>query len=284
VSEIMPTESRGYGTTIVASMGILGAVAAYFVHEMFNWQAAFVIGGLLGLALLVLRVRVSESSMFLNIKDTTVGRGMVSMLFTKERFGIYLACAAIGVPIWYVIGLLVTFAPEFTRESGSVANVVAGQCVMWAYVGLAAGDLVSGLISQALRSRKKAVLTFILITSASTAWYFLSEQKTAMLTYVQCAVLGFGAGYWAVFITSAAEQFGTNLRATVATTIPNVVRGGLVPILLLFGFLRTSWFINTDQPLLYSALLIAVVVLIVALTGWYFLKETYGKNLSYVES
>ncbi len=283
VSEVMPAESRGYGTTIVASMGILGAVAAYFVHELFNWQAAFVIGGVLGLALLALRVRVSESTMFLKIKDSNEKRGMVTMLFTKERIGLYLACAAIGIPIWYVIGLLVTFAPEFARESGSVANVVAGQCVMWAYVGLAAGDLASGLISQAFKSRKKAVLTFIAITAGATVWYFVAAEKTALLTYIQCGVLGFGAGYWAVFITSAAEQFGTNLRATVATTIPNIVRGGLVPILLAFSALRTGWFATSAHPLIDSAIVVAIVVLIVAVTGWYFLKETYGKNLNYVE-
>ncbi|NQW29384.1 MAG: MFS transporter [Ignavibacteria bacterium] len=283
VSEVMPAKSRGYGTTIVASMGILGAVAAYFVHELFNWQAAFVIGGVLGLALLALRVRVSESSMFLNVKQTNEKRGDISMLFKKKRISVYIACAAIGIPIWYVIGLLVTFAPEFARESGSVDNVVAGQCVMWAYVGLAGGDLLSGLLSQFLKSRKLSVLFFILFTTVMSFWYLTSPAKSAATTYLQCGLLGFGAGYWAVFITTAAEQFGTNLRATVATTIPNIVRGGLVPILLAFSALRTSFFAQSETPFHSSAIVIAIVVLLFAGTGLYFLRETYGKPLNYVE-
>ncbi len=290
VAEVMPKESRGFGTTLVATMGVLGAVGAYIVHSLFAWQAAFIAGGVLGLLLLVLRVRVHESGMFKRTEQEPVLRGNLLMLLTPRRLPIYLACVAIGIPIWYVIGILVTFAPEFTKASGSADGVSASAAVMWAYVGLAAGDLSSGLLSQWLRSRKKVVLLFLILTAALIWWYLATPYKSATLTYVMTGLLGFASGYWAVFVTTAAEQFGTNLRATVATTVPNFVRGGLVPALILFHGLRTGDFFGfhlfqpLSQSVVGSAATVGAVAIGIALVGWLTLKETYGKDLDYVES
>jgi predicted MFS family arabinose efflux permease len=282
VAEIMPVHRRGYGTTIVAATGILGAVAAYLVHEMFAWRAAFVVGGILGLMLLVLRVRINESHLFDAVKHGTVSKGNVFMLFKKHRIGHYLAAAAIGVPIWYVIGLLVTFAPQFAKEQGTMEVIVAGKCVMWAYVGLAAGDLVSGLISQWLKSRKRTVVLFLTLLAGVIAYYLLAGPHTPTAVYVLTGLLGFASGYWAVFVTTAAEQFGTNLRATVATTVPNIVRGSLTLILFGFSSLRHTF---AGEPLVMttSAVIVGVAVMIVAYTGWLFLRETYGRDLNYLE-
>jgi MFS family permease len=284
VSEVMPKHKRGYGTTVVASLGILGAVGAYVVHALTDWRIAFIIGGVLGLALLVMRVRIRESGMFHRAEEANISRGNILMLFQKGRIGRYLANAAIGVPVWYVIGILVTFAPEFTRHGGGATDVSAGQAVMWAYVGLAAGDLLSGLISQWIKSRRKTIMLFLSLTAICVLWYLFTPGKSAALTYLQTGLLGFSVGYWAVFVTTAAEQFGTNIRATVATTIPNVARGALVPALLLFGLLRkeVDGVVDADS-LVTSALIVGAVTLSIAAIGVAVMKETYGKSLDYFE-
>jgi MFS family permease len=283
VAEIMPKRTRGYGTTLVASLGILGAVAAYGVHTLTDWRMAYIIGGVMGLALLLMRVRIGESDMFRAVEQSAgISRGNVALLFSPKRIGRYLASVAIGVPIWYVIGILVAFSPEFTRESGGSTTVVAGQSVMWAYIGLATGDLLSGLLSQLMHSRKKSVLLFLIATALLVAWYLYTPQKSEQLTYIMCGLLGVGVGYWAVFVTTAAEQFGTNLRATAATTIPNVVRGSLVPAILAFRALRLEWQHNNHE-LRLAATVVGVAVLALAFVGWLFLRETYGKDLDFVE-
>lgn len=284
VSEVMPKHKRGYGTTVVASLGIMGAVGAYTVHALTDWRIAFIIGGVLGLALLVMRVRIRESGMFHRAEEANISRGNILMLFQKGRIGRYLANAAIGVPVWYVIGILVTFAPEFTRHGGGATDVSAGQAVMWAYVGLAAGDLLSGLISQWIKSRRKTIMLFLGLTAICVLWYLFTPGKSAALTYLQTGLLGFSVGYWAVFVTTAAEQFGTNIRATVATTIPNVARGALVPALLLFGLLRkeVDGVVDADS-LVTSAVIVGGITLAIAAVGVSVMKETYGKSLDYFE-
>lgn len=285
VAEVMPKETRGVGTTLVASLGILGAVAAYVVHEMADWRVAFVIGGVLGLALLALRVGVRESTMFHALNEKAADRGNFLMLLKPERLPRYISSILIGLPVWFVIGILVTFSPEFTKELGGSLDVNAGQAVMWAYVGLAAGDLGSGLLSQYLKSRRKTVLIFLVLCVAMSAWYLFAPSRSATETYVHTALLGFAAGYWAVFVTTAAEKFGTNLRATVATTAPNFVRGALFPALVAFNALRHSAtpFIE-GRPLVSAAVVVGGVMLLLAFFGWATLKETYGKDLNYVET
>lgn len=285
VSEVMPKHSRGYGTTVVASLGILGAVGAYFVHTITDWRIAYIIGGVLGLFLLVVRVRIRESGMFHRAEEENVSRGNILMLFKKGRIGLYLASAAIGVPVWYVIGILVTFAPEFTRHGGGATDVSAGQAVMWAYVGMASGDLTSGLVSQWIKSRRKTIMLFLTLTAICVVWYLFTPGKSASLTYLQTGLLGFAAGYWAVFVSTAAEQFGTNIRATVATTIPNVARGALVPALLLFGLFRKEVDgVVVGESLVTSALIVGGIIFALAAIGVAAMKETYGKSLDYFES
>lgn len=279
VSEVMHKESRGIGTTIVASVGILGAVVASLIGDYFSWQVAYLVGGGMGLALLLLRAGLLESGMFQSMEGRELSRGHFHQLFlNRERFGRYVCCILIGVPIWFVIGILITFAPELSKELSVDGIITGSKSIMWSYVGLSLGDLSAGLLSQKLKSRKKAVLLFLLATLILVFAYVMQKSPSVFEFYMICWLLGFAAGYWAVFVTIGAEQFGTNIRATVATTVPNFVRGSVVPVTLSFQALR--------EPLgaLNAVVVVGTTVIAVALIALYFLKETYGKDLDYFET
>ncbi|MBC7891685.1 MAG: MFS transporter, partial [Sphingobacteriaceae bacterium] len=250
VTEILPTKIRGYGTTLVATMGVLGAILAYFVADIFEWRISYFIGGGLGLALLVLRFNVFESGLFTKLKTSTVQRGNVALLFSSgSRSRRYVQCILVGLPIWFVVGILVTFSPEFGLALGLTEPVVAGKAVMLAFSGQVAGDLASGFLSQVLGSRKKVIGLFIGLSAVFVGVYLLVPLRDTALFYAVCVCLGFANGYWTLFVTIAAELFGTNLRATVATTVPNFVRGAVIPLTALFGLLRPHF------GLVYGALL-----------------------------
>lgn len=279
VSEILPKDKRGLGTSIVAAIGICGAVLAAFVGETFEWQTAYLVGGVLGIALLVLRIGTYESGLFHeSLKKKNVSRGDLFLLFAnRERLVRYACCILIGVPIWYVIGILVTFSPELARAIGIVEPISAGKAILWSYVGLAVGDIGSGVFSQYLKSRKRAVSAFLGVTSLGIAAYFLQGETSAAVFYGVCWLLGFGTGYWAMFVTVAAEQFGTNLRATVTTSVPNFVRGSVVPLTLFFKSLQGP------LGLKGAALWVGIVAIGVAYLALSRLGESYSRDLDFIE-
>ncbi|MFN5170810.1 MAG: MFS transporter [Cyclobacteriaceae bacterium] len=278
VSEILPTRLRGYGTTLVATVGLMGAVLANIIAKNFEWQTAYFIGGSLGLMLLIARVGVFESDVFLKIKEREVERGNFLQLFrSRERLIKFVGCILIGLPIWYVIGILITFSPEFAAALAIQGTVNSGDAVMFSYIGLAAGDLSSGFISQAVRSRKKVVSGFILITLAVVVFYLYGPISTANGFYLTCFALGFGVGYWALFVTVAAEQFGTNLRSTVATSVPNFIRGTVVPLTLLFKYFRGY------VGLITGALLVGILTIAIGLLALRWIDETFLRDLNFVE-
>ena len=278
VSEILPARLRGYGTTIIATVGLMGAVVGNFLSKVYDWQVYYFIGGGLGLLLLIARVSVFESGMFLKTKEKNVQRGNFFQLFTKKtRFLKFLGCILIGLPIWYTIGVLVTFSPEFASVMQISGVVSAGDAVMFSYLGLAVGDLVSGVSSQLVGSRKKIVKLFILLTLGFVTLYLFMPVKTSAFFYFCCFLLGVGIGYWALFVTIAAEQFGTNLRSTAATTVPNFIRGTVVPITLGFQYLRGHF------GIIYGALIIGVITTIIAFISLRLIDETYGRDLNFEE-
>jgi MFS family permease len=279
VSEVLPTRLRGYGTTLVASVGLLGAVMANFIAKQFDWQVSYFIGGGLGLMLLITRISVFESGMFVQLKEKAVARGNFLQLFTNaDRFKRFINCILIGLPIWFTIGILITFSPEFSAHLGIPGPIVAGDAVMFSYLGLVAGDLSSGLFSQWFRSRKRIVRVYIVLTLAFILLYLAAPVKSTSFFYLTCFFLGFGVGYWALFVTIAAEQFGTNLRSTVATSVPNFIRGTVVPLTFAFKFLRDSY------GIISGALMVGIATIIIALVSLAFLSETFGKDLDFVES
>ncbi len=278
VAEILPARMRGYGTTLVASVGMFGAVMAYFTADLFDWRIAYWVGGSLGLLLLLARVSIFESSVFLRLKERKIPRGNFLMLFTdSSRLKRFVGCILIGLPIWFVIGILITLSPEFGVALNYPDPIIAGKAVMFSYIGLALGDLSSGLLSQWFQSRKKVVLFFILLTLVFIILYFVIPVKTSTSFYFMSVLLGFGVGYWALFVTIAAEQFGTNLRATVATSVPNFIRGTVVPITESFKLLAIY------IGIVYSALTIGVITIIIALIALRSIGETFGRDLNYLE-
>lgn len=278
VAEIMPKESRGWGTSIVAAVGICGAVVGYFVADLAPWRMAYFIGGGLGLLLLVLRIGVVESGMFRRAAAEHPRRGDFMMLFNdRRRFVKYLRIIAIGLPLWYLVGILILFSPELGRAIGLPQAPAAGRAVALCYTGLAIGDLASGAISQWLRSRRRAVWGFMAAQWLGTAFYFIGGGSSPLAFDAACLTLGLAGGYWALFVTIGAEQFGTNIRATVATTVPNMVRGATVPMTLAFEALKPA------LGLAGSALAVGVLVFALAAWGLVGLEETFHKDLDYVE-
>jgi len=280
VSESLPTRLRGYGTTLVATVGLLGAVVANFVVRLSgnDWRTAFFIGGGLGLLLLIARISVFESSIFLKVKEEQVQRGNFFMLFTKrERLLRFLGCIFIGTPIWYVIGILIFAAPEIAHALGISEKISSGDAVMWSYIGLTVGDLSSGLLSQLMKSRKKVVLLYIFLTVVFVLIYLYSGSISSNHFYFNCFLLGIGVGYWAIFITIAAEQFGTNLRSTVATTVPNFIRGTVAPLTMLFKFMRA------ETSVIEGALWVGLLTFVIALVAVTLVDETFSRDMNFVE-
>jgi putative MFS transporter len=280
VAEVLPQALRGYGTMTISAIGILGAVAAGFVGTWFDWRVAYFVGGGLGICLLFLRLCLAESGLFRQMKETAPPAfgSQLALLLSPSRIGRYICCILIGLPNWYFIGLVVLFSPEFAKALGTTGPIAAPTAVALSYTGLSIGSLLSGAISQALRSRKKVLLGFILAGFALTNLFFFLPSPTPTLVYTLIFVLGLAFGYWSVFVTVAAEHFGTNMRSTVATTVPNFARGSLILSTTLFTWLKPQ------LGVLHSGLALGWIVTLIALLGWLGLRETFHDDLDYLES
>ena len=279
VSETLPKELRAIGTSIVAGFGVLGAVVAQLTVELAgNWTTAYLIGGTLGLALLVLRISVAESGMFKSVKENkAVKRGNFFAFFSNRMlFMKYMRCIFIGVPIWYCVGILVFMANQFAPEMG-ITSINPGKAIMWTYASTSISDFTSGWLSHVLKSRKKAILYMQLFTLLGVTLLLFSGKKSENMYYFYCFWIGLGSGFWALFVTVAAEQFGTNLRSTATTSVPNMVRG-TVPIMLIgFDYLKVS------NSVIHSAAIVGLIAFGLAIYATLTMKETHGKDLNFVE-
>jgi putative MFS transporter len=295
VSETMTKESRGYGTMIVVSFGVLGAVAANLVARngdffsgLFNkftstpfqnWQVAYIIGGILGIVLLLLRIGMYESGMYKSMHEIKVSKGNFLKLFSTKKSAVkYLCCIAIGVPIWYMIGVLIALSKDITAMKGAT-TINTGNAVMYFYIGTSFGDFMSGYLSQVFKNRKRIILFYLIITVIMVPVYLYTSEVSPVMFYFICAFLGIASGYWAVFVTIASEQFGTNIRSTVTTTVPNFVRGSLVLLTLVLNIFRKDFGVD----LITSCLIVGIIAVGTAFIALHYLDETYGKDLDYVE-
>ena len=283
VSELLPKAKRGIGTSLVAGIGLFGAVFAYFTFKFTNdWRLCYKIGGGLGVALLFLRISVAESGMFKQAKEQNVSRGNLFMFINNgKRFRKYILAILIGLPTWYVIGILVNYSNRFANIFYEDSKIESGRAIMYAYAAIAVGDILVGLISQYFKSRKKALYLFYGFTILSGILFFSGFVQSDTTMYIACAALGFSTGFWAIFVTMGAEQFGTNLRATAATTIPNMVRGALPLINMMFlDVFQKSW----GWDIVQSGIITGIIVMAITLTAAYFTEETFHKDLNYLEA
>jgi MFS family permease len=280
VSEVLPPRLRAKGTSLVAGVGLLGAVVAnYTVQLSGDWTVAYFLGGGMGIALLLLRVGVLESGMFKSMAHNThVEKGNFFAFFTNwERFVKYMKCIGIGLPTWFCIGVLVYLSNQFGEAMGLTEKVIPGMAIMWAYVGISAGDLLSGFISHWMESRKKAIAFMMGMSLLGVLYYLFGGIKSVQTVYITCVWLGFWTGYWAMFVTVGAEQFGTNLRATAATTIPNMVRGSVAIMTTLFVWLKPS------AGAIMAGAIVAAICYGIGFYSTLTVEETHNKDLDFLE-
>lgn len=282
VSEMLPKNKRGIGTSMVAGIGLFGAVFAYFTFKYTNdWRLCYQIGGVLGFFLLILRVKVAESFMFESVKLSKLAKGNFFMFFqNKKRFVKYITAILIGLPTWFVIGVLINYSNKFASSLYGINLIDSGRSIMLAYIGIASGDLLIGYVSQYFKSRKKALMLFYILSIIGMILFFSPFNNNDSRMYLICAFLGFSTGYWAIFNQMAAEQFGTNLRATAATTIPNMVRGALPLINFLFLDILQK---KLGWDIVQSGMLTGAIVMVITLIAYFFTEETYHKDLDYME-
>jgi len=278
VSEQLPKDKRGLAAGFIAGFGVLGAVFAYFISKLFDWRLCYFIGGGMGILLLIMRMRVAESQLFYTVKESSVSRGNFFMFFTdKKRFIKFILCILIGLPVWYIIGILVTFSDQFGIHFG-VNNIEPGKAVLFLYLAVAVGDYSVGYLCERLKSRKKTLYVFYGICALFLILFFSQQDMGSSWFYFIIAGLGFGAGLNVIYLTTSIEQFGTNLRATATISISNFVRGSLPLLIILFKSLR-----EYTNDYVKGALITGVIVMVIAIASSFFLEETYGKELDFVE-
>ena len=286
VAESLPKELRAIGTSLVAGFGLLGAVVAKLtVGFSGDWTITYFIGGGLGLALLFLRIGVVESGMFKGIvENDEVKKGSFVSFFTnKERFIKYIKCIAIGLPTWFCIGIFAFFGNQFAAPLGINGEIDPGACIMWAYIGISAGDFASGFLSHLLNSRKKAIFWMLMFTLLGVILLLTGMASTVNMYYVLMVWLGLGTGYWAMFVTVGAEQFGTNIRSTAATTIPNMVRGSLPLMVILYNYIKIEVYDESNSGILIAAIVVGIIAFTLAIYSTLTIEETHNKDLDFVE-
>ena len=278
VCELIAKEKRGYATSFIAGVGLTGAILAYFISRAFDWRICYFIGGGLGILLLALRLGVYESGMFSMERKEKIPHGNFFMFFTNyKRFKRYMLGIMIGLPVWYIMGILVQISDKFGKQIGIKEKIMPGKVMVYMYIAISIADFLSGLLSQALKSRKKALYIYYAIMILGVILYFTQYNGSVRGMYAICIIMGIGTGFWALFVTIAAEQFGTNLRATATTTTPNMVRGSLVLVALLFEYLENHF------SFIASGAITGVIVLLIGCAALLTAEETFGKDLNFLE-
>lgn len=279
VAEISSRQGRGIAVTIIGAVGVVGAVTAGLVNEVVGWRNSYAIGGVMGFALLALRFAVFESGLFDAMKSegTNVSRGLLPLLKSWTLVFRLTKIVVVGMPIWFTLAILVGLAPKIAGEMGLSPTPKPGHLVALFYSGAIFGDIASGLLSQRLKSRKIPIGIFLFGTAVACALVLLLGPRSAAWYGAATVVMGFFSAYWIVVITTASELFGTNVRATVTTMTPNLIRASAVPVTIFFsivaeplGAIGATWLSG------------GVCFALAALALWR-LPEPFGCDLNFFE-
>lgn len=281
VTESLPKTKRGLGVMLVVACAAMGPLLAGIVGELVEWRHAYMIGGVAGFALLFLRANVKESKVFEHVAhNKKVQRGNLLQFVTNwSLFKRYVCCVLVGVPVWYIIGIQTTLAPEFARSMGVVGAVAAGTALSFNFVGTIVGEILCATMAQVLQSRRQSLILWLLLTLGSVLGYYQLHDVTAQTFYFYCGFLGISIGYWVSLMAATAEQFGTNLRASATTSIPNFIRGSLIPMNMMFVYLHNKVGYSYEQ----TGLIIGGAVVAMALGALLFMPETFHNDMDFVE-
>lgn len=279
ISETMKAKHRGYGTMIVVSFGILGAVLAAVLFEFIgiHWQTLYLIGGIAGVLLLIFRFSVKETNPFLDLENQESERGSWVMIFKNRRLlKILFNAILLGFPIYFFISIPIKFATDYGKELGLTIKGTIPIIVF--YIAMSVSDIIANYLCQLFENRKKVLYFYLgLCTISVFLLHFYPPTTPEQYFYLFSPLMGFASGYWALLITFTNEQIGTNIRSTYTTAVPNVVRSLFIPIQLLLTVLQPTFGTST------SVFYIGVLAVILALLGLYSLKETWGKNLKFID-
>jgi MFS family permease len=279
VCEILPTSKRGIGTTFVTGLGVAGAILAALMGKYLSWRTAFFVGGCMGLALFVLRVLTHDSGLFERMRaEAGVRRGSLFQLVrSRDRLIRFLSCIASGMPIYLTFSIFAVFSPELAPALGIHEPIPVADVMLCVSVGLTLGDVLAGLLSQLMRKRKMPLVILVLLNCIVAVTIVSEVFSTAFAYLILVGLLGLTSGYWACLITTAAEQFGTNIRATVTTMVPNLVRATAIPITIAFVELKSYLSIQN------TVWVVTTVVFACAFWGLSHLRESFHTDLDFYE-
>lgn len=277
INEILPKEKRGYGAGIIAGFGIMGGVVAALMAHVIDWRVSYAIGGIAGLILLAFRMKVHESALFSTVPDGT-RRGSLWMLFShRERAMKFIRWVCLTLPIWFIAGIMITFGPEIVKMKYGI-DITAAALIIVCTTAIAMGDFISAWISQIVKNRR-VVIVFFMFTSLLAFLLFIETRLTLneIEIFFLYILMSLGVGCWILCVTAASESFGTNLRATVTTAVPNFSRGSAVLTTLSIAGLKNY------MSLIEAVLWVGLVVFSLAFWAILSAPETFGKPLDYLE-
>jgi MFS family permease len=278
ISESLKPQQRTIATTIVSAFGLLGGVVAAIMATHFHWQTSYMIGGIMGLVLLAFRVSLNESKLFEQTRQSSAKKGnLFQLLSNKKQLKKFVLCVLSGAPAFVLLSIYVTLAPEFGAAFGITEQISVAHGIMVFLIVFAMSDVACGLLSKIMRKRKTPLLIFACLQILSIGYYLLVPPQTVEAFYFRCMLLGFSAGYWGILITNSLEQFGTNIRATVATSTPSLIRGMTIPASIFFTV------VSKQTSLVTAGAIVGFSLVAISIVSILLLDDKFENDLNFME-